>query len=76
MTEKEHFVAMDYMRYIMALGVVIAHYNLIMGSNFCWPVSSGTAVSLFFGLSGFLVFATYSKFVVRTIPHSLPYSSG
>lgn len=61
MTEKEHFVAMDYMRYIMALGVVIAHYNLIMGSNFCWPVSSGTAVSLFFGLSGFLVFATYKR---------------
>ena len=52
---------MDYMRYIMAFGVVIAHYNLIMGCDFWWPVSSGTAVSLFFGLSGFLVYATFQR---------------
>ena len=61
MAEKEHFVTMDYVRYIMALGVVVAHFSLVMNCDFWWPVSSGTAVSVFFGLSGFLVYATFQR---------------
>lgn len=43
------------------MGVVIAHFNQLMGCNIWWPVSSGTAVSVFFGLSGFLVYATFQR---------------
>lgn len=56
------FYNMDLVRYLMAFSVVVAHYNELTGSwAMSWPISSGTAVSVFFGLSGFLVYASYAK---------------
>jgi peptidoglycan/LPS O-acetylase OafA/YrhL len=50
---------MGLMRYYLALSVIIAHFNLSMGSNIWWPTSSFNAVGGFFALSGFLVYRSY-----------------
>lgn len=50
---------MDYIRYYLAISVVIAHYNIALGADIMWPMSSSTAVGAFFGLSGFFVYASY-----------------
>lgn len=58
---KEHFYNMDWVRYILAFGVIIAHYNIVMGTDYSWIISSAESVGVFFGLSGYLVFASYEK---------------
>lgn len=56
------FYNMDMVRYLMAFSVIVAHYNELSAHRVMyWPISSGTAVSVFFGLSGFLVYASYLK---------------
>lgn len=57
------FHNMDIVRYLMAFSVIVAHYGELSGNKeaIYWPISSGTAVSVFFGLSGFLVYASYLK---------------
>lgn len=55
------FYQMDIVRYILAVSVIIAHFNIVFDSDFYWPISSGTAVGVFFGFSGFLVYASYLR---------------
>lgn len=56
------FYNMDLVRYLMAFSVIVAHYNVLTENKaISWMISSGTAVSVFFGLSGFLVYASYLK---------------
>lgn len=55
------YANMDLLRYVLAFSVVIAHYNGVMGTHIPWPISSGTAVAIFFGLSGFLVYASFQR---------------
>lgn len=52
---------MDWVRYFLATAVVVAHYNLLAGNTFPYPITSPTAVGIFFGLSGFLVYASYER---------------
>lgn len=57
----ERYYSMDAVRYFLAISVIVAHFNVITGSSHWWPMSSGTAVGIFFGLSGFLVYDSYRK---------------
>lgn len=52
---------MGMVRYILALAVVIAHYNILTGGNIYFPFSSYVAVGGFFSLSGFLIYGSYLK---------------
>lgn len=52
---------MGLIRYILALGVVVAHFNVVTGADYYFPVSSYHAVGGFFALSGFLVYNSYVK---------------
>ena len=52
---------MDWVRYVLASAVVVAHYNILTGQSFFFPISSASAVGVFFGLSGFLVYASYER---------------
>ena len=52
---------MDWIRYVLATAVVVAHYNILTGQDFAFFISSGSAVGIFFGLSGFLVYASYER---------------
>lgn len=57
---------MDLMRYFFAIGVITAHYNSIMSTNFCWFINSNTAVGLFFAISGYLVYGSYEKSTLKS----------
>ena len=48
-------------RYVLALAVVIAHYNTLVGANIWFPFSSYMAVGGFFALSGFLIYGSYLR---------------
>lgn len=52
---------MGMVRYILALAVVIAHFNLLVGGDIYFPFSSYVAVGGFFSLSGFLIYGSYLK---------------
>lgn len=52
---------MGLIRYILAFGVVVAHFNVVTGADYYFPVSSYHAVGGFFALSGFLVYSSYVK---------------
>lgn len=52
---------MDLVRYYLAVSVIIAHFNLVFDKQVSWPTSSGSAVGIFFGFSGFLVYASYLR---------------
>lgn len=52
---------MDYVRYILAMGVVVDHFNTVMNAECFWPVQSGISVGIFFGISGFLVNSSYLR---------------
>lgn len=52
---------MDAVRYILALVVVIAHYNELAGTNLPIYITSDAAVGAFFTLSGFLTFHSYYR---------------
>lgn len=52
---------MGVVRYILALGVVISHYNSLIGGSFYFPISVGVIIGGFFSLSGFLVYGGYLK---------------
>lgn len=69
---------MDVLRYLLALGVFIAHFNLLFGTDFLWPFSSSDAVGCFFGISGYLVCKTYlrhnssSDYIARRVRRIVP----
>lgn len=52
---------MGMVRYVLALGVLIAHFNEFGGGNIWWPVSSYNAVGGFFALSGFLMVGSWLR---------------
>ena len=55
------YLNMDWVRYVLAAAVVVAHYSILTGQHFIFPISSASAVGIFFGLSGFLVYASYER---------------
>lgn len=55
------FYQMDLVRYYLAISVIVAHFNTVFGKDIFWCTDSGTAVGVFFGLSGFLVYASYQR---------------
>ena len=74
---KEYYPIMNTMRYVMALGVVISHFNLLCGADIYFPISSYNCVGGFFALSGFLIVHTYrpndfAGFVKRRAYRILP----
>lgn len=46
---------MSIVRYILALGVLISHFNILCGANIPWIVTNFDRVGGFFTLSGFLL---------------------
>lgn len=52
---------MDLVRYVLSVAVIVDHYNVLSGAEVDFPISSGTAVGVFFGLSGFLVYGSFLK---------------
>lgn len=52
---------MGIVRYVLALAVVIDHFNLLTGSSVPFPVSSYQGVGGFFALSGFLIYGSYLR---------------
>lgn len=52
---------MGMVRYILALAVIVHHFNVIFGTGYWMPVSSYHAVGGFFALSGFLVYGSYMR---------------
>ena len=59
--EDTHYYNMDLIRYVLAISVLINHFNILAGTDFYWPIASHIAVGIFFGLSGFLVYTSYLK---------------
>ena len=56
-----YYPNMDLMRYVLAFGVFIAHYNELAGHSVWYFISSFDCVGAFFALSGFLVYGSYEK---------------
>lgn len=54
---------MGVVRYVLAFGVVLAHFNILSGSNLLAPLAGNlfAAVGGFFALSGFLMYGSYLK---------------
>lgn len=52
---------MGMIRYILAFGVVISHFQVLSGYTFWFPLSSYSCVGGFFALSGFLIYGSYLK---------------
>ncbi len=52
---------MGMIRYILAFGVLIAHFKVLTGYKFDFPLTSYSCVGAFFSLSGFLVYSSYLK---------------
>jgi len=49
----------DWLRYLLAVTVLLVHFNYLSGVHLFWPIRGGSAVGVFFGLSGFLVCGSY-----------------
>ncbi len=58
---KNYYPNMDIMRYVMALGVMIAHFNTLCGFDIPFIISSYDCVGGFFALSGFLMYPSFIK---------------
>ncbi len=52
---------MDLVRYILAMGVVVAHFNELASHNIPFIISSFNSVGGFFALSGFLMYPSFVK---------------
>lgn len=55
------YLNMDLVRYVLSIAVIIAHFNQMMGAHIPYPITSHTAVGVFFGLSGYLVYGSFLK---------------
>lgn len=61
METPRYFPNMNLMRYVMALGVLVAHYNTLAHHGIPFPISSYDCVGGFFALSGFLMYPSFAK---------------
>lgn len=52
---------MGVIRYILALAVIVEHFNILTGGDIYFPFTSYQAVGGFFTLSGFLIYGSYLK---------------
>lgn len=52
---------MGVVRYVLALAVVVAHFNALAGYDVWFPMSSYSGVGGFFALSGFLIYGSYIR---------------
>jgi peptidoglycan/LPS O-acetylase OafA/YrhL len=53
--------SMGLVRYYLAFVVLVAHFNVVFGTDWFLPTSSYNAVGGFFALSGFLVYGSYLR---------------
>lgn len=53
--------SLDFMRYILALSVLIEHFNYICGAKIPWVISSYNSVGVFFAISGFVLIGKLFK---------------
>ena len=69
---------MSLVRYILAFGVLISHFNILCGANIPWIVTNYDRVGGFFALSGFLLISpvlkgiSYRDFVMKRIWRIIP----
>lgn len=56
-----YYPNMDIARYIMAIAVLIAHYNELAGHDIYFPLSSFEGVGGFFAISGFLMYPSFCR---------------
>lgn len=69
---------MSLVRYILAFGVLISHFNVLCGASVPWIVTNHDRVGGFFALSGFLLVSPllkgtgYKEFVARRAWRILP----
>lgn len=56
-----YYPNMDLIRYVLAFGVVVAHFNLLTDHSVGYFISSSDCVGAFFALSGFLVYPSFEK---------------
>lgn len=69
---------MGLVRYILALGVIISHFNVLCGASIPWIITENDRVGGFFALSGFLLVSpvlkgvSFKKFAIRRCWRILP----
>lgn len=69
---------MGFVRYALALAVMVAHFNYCFGTDYRFPLTSAQAVGGFFALSGFLILGSFQrspgvrKFIVKRARKILP----
>ncbi len=69
---------MGIVRYVLAFGVLIAHFNVLCGADVSWIISSENRVGGFFALSGFVLFGgilkitSFKQFVIKRAWRILP----
>jgi len=57
----DHNNNLNFMRYVLALGVLIEHYNYLCGTEIPWVISSYHSVGAFFAISGFVLIGKLLK---------------
>ena len=73
-----HDNTMGLVRYFLALGVLIAHFNFIFDQNIPWVISSYDSVGGFFALSGFVLIGGllkgmhWKKYIIKRAWRLLP----
>ncbi|MBD5294745.1 MAG: acyltransferase [Bacteroides sp.] len=60
-SQNPYYPNMDLVRYVLAIGVVVTHYNFLAGHSLPFFLSPFHCVGAFFALSGFLIYPTYHK---------------
>lgn len=69
---------MDLVRYILAFGVLIGHFNYLCGADVPWIISTHNRVGVFFAMSGFVLVKgmlrgqPYGTFVKKRILRIVP----
>ncbi len=57
----KYYPLMDLMRYLLALGVIVRHFDELTGHSVPYPITSFYSVGGFFALSGFLVYPIFER---------------
>lgn len=56
-----YYPNMNLVRYFMAFGVLIAHYNILTGHDIPYPITPFERLGGFFAMSGFLMYPSFCK---------------